>query len=123
MASESNKKKGVLHVFGIEKRDDRNEPGKTFNIWTRIGTAFVNDDESINLKLSYVPLGPDITIQVRKPDERGKGAEEQRGGDRPRRSWPSGGAGALAPAAMPRAATRVRRARVDPTNTPERDHP
>ena len=72
------KKKGVLHVFGIEKRDDRNEPGKTFNIWTRIGTAFVNDDESINLKLSYVPLGPDVTIQVRKPDERSRGAEERR---------------------------------------------
>ena len=71
------KKKGVLHVFGIEKRDDRNEPGKTFNIWTRIGTAFVNDDDSINLKLSYVPFGPDITIQVRKPDERGKNAEER----------------------------------------------
>jgi len=83
MASESNKKKGVLHVFGIEKRDDRNEPGKTFNIWTRIGTAFVNEDESINLKLSYVPLGPDVTIQVRKPDDRGRGAEEQPGGDQP----------------------------------------
>lgn len=78
MATET-KKKGVLHVFGIEKRDDRNEPGKTFNIWTRIGTAFVNDDDSINLKLSYVPLGSDITIQVRKPDERGKGAEERAG--------------------------------------------
>lgn len=74
------KKKGVLHVFGIEKRDDRAEPGKTFNIWTRIGTAFVNDDHSINIKLSYVPMGPDITIQARKPDERGKGAEEG-GGD------------------------------------------
>ena len=80
MASDSNKKKGILHVFGIEKREDRNEPGKTFNIWTRIGTAFVNEDESINLKLSYVPLGPDVTIQVRKPDDRSKGAEE-RGGD------------------------------------------
>jgi hypothetical protein len=78
MAKET-KKKGVLHVYGIEKRDDRNEPGKTFNIWTRIGTAFVNDDDSINLKLSYVPTGPDITIQVRKPDERGKGAEERAG--------------------------------------------
>ncbi len=78
MASDT-KKKGVLHVFGIEKRDDRNEPGKTFNIWTRIGTAFVNDDDSINLKLSYVPMGADITIQVRKPDERGKGAEAREG--------------------------------------------
>jgi hypothetical protein len=75
MAKET-KKKGVLHVYGIEKRDDRNEPGKTFNIWTRIGTAFVNDDGSINLKLSYVPLTPEITIQVRKPDEKGKAGEE-----------------------------------------------
>ncbi len=81
MATDSNKKKSVLHVFGIEKRDDRNEPGKTFNIWTRIGTAFVNDDESINLKLSYVPVGPDTTIQVRRPDDRGRSAEEQLGGD------------------------------------------
>jgi len=80
MASET-KKKGVLHVFGIEKRDDRNEPGKTFNIWTRIGTAFVNDDDSINLKLSYVPLAPEITIQVRKPDEKGKAGEERAAGD------------------------------------------
>lgn len=70
------KKTGVLHVFGIEKRDDRGEPGKTFNIWTRIGTAFVNDDDSINIKLSYVPLTPEITIQVRKPDEKGKAVEE-----------------------------------------------
>ena len=80
MATES-KKKGVLHVYGIEKRDDRQEPGKTFNIWTRIGTAFVNDDESINLKLSYVPLTQEITIQVRKPDDKGKAAED-RGADR-----------------------------------------
>lgn len=79
MASET-KKKGVLHVFGIEKRDDRNEPGKTFNIWTRIGTAFVNDDDSINIKLSYVPLAPEITIQVRKPDEKGKAVEERAAG-------------------------------------------
>ena len=76
MATET-KKKGILHVFGIEKRDDRNEPGKTFNIWTRIGTAFVNDDDSINIKLSYVPLTPEITIQVRKPDEKGKAVEER----------------------------------------------
>ena len=80
MATES-KKKGVLHVYGIEKRDDRQEPGKTFNIWTRIGTAFVNDDDSINLRLSYVPLTPEITIQVRKPDDKGKTAED-RGADR-----------------------------------------
>jgi hypothetical protein len=79
MATET-KKKGVLHVFGIEKRDDRHEPGKTFNIWTRIGTAFVNDDDSINIKLSYVPLTPETTIQVRKPDEKGKAAEG-RGGE------------------------------------------
>ena len=77
MATKTKKPGGVLHVFGIEKREDRNEPGKTFNIWTRIGTAFVNDDGSINLKLSYVPLGPETTIQVRKPDEKGKGAEER----------------------------------------------
>ncbi len=75
MAKET-KKKSVLHVYGIEKRDDRNEPGKTFNIWTRIGTAFVNEDGSINLKLSYAPLTPEITIQVRKPDEKGKAGEE-----------------------------------------------
>ena len=75
MATES-KKKGVLHVYGIEKRDDRQEPGKTFNIWTRIGTAFVNDDDSINLRLSYVPLTPEITIQVRKPDDKGKAADD-----------------------------------------------
>jgi hypothetical protein len=76
MATET-KKRGVLHVYGIEKRDDRSEPGKTFNIWTRIGTAFVNDDESINLRLSYVPLTPEITIQVRKPDEKGNAGEDR----------------------------------------------
>jgi hypothetical protein len=70
------KKNGVLHIFGIEKRDSRTEAGETFNIWTRIGTAFVNDDGSMNLKLSYVPVGPGITIQVRKPEEKRKDEPE-----------------------------------------------
>jgi hypothetical protein len=74
MATET-KKKGILHVYGIEKRDDRKDPGKTFNIWTRIGTAFVNEDESINLKFSYIPLTSEVTIQVRKPDDKAKDSD------------------------------------------------
>jgi hypothetical protein len=75
------RKTEILHILGIEKRKDAKNPGgEPFNVWTRIGTAFVNSDGSINLRFSYLPLNPEITLQVRKPDEKAR-AGEQEGAD------------------------------------------
>lgn len=43
------------------------EKGKAF--WMKIGTAWVNKDNSINLKLD-VPVVPGMDIQVRTPTEK-----------------------------------------------------
>jgi hypothetical protein len=52
-------------IYGVVTRDGK----KSF--WTRIGTAFVNSDGSLNLKFDYVPADLAVTtIQVRDPKER-----------------------------------------------------
>lgn len=45
----------------------KNEGGKPF--WIKIGTAFVNKDNSLNLKFDVVPPSMD-NIQVREQTER-----------------------------------------------------
>jgi hypothetical protein len=46
-------------IYGVTLRNGR-------NYWTRVGTAFVNRDGSLNLRFDYVPTDPQTTIQVRE---------------------------------------------------------
>lgn len=48
-------------IFGIKKVSEEKL------IWTKIGVGFVNKDQSINLKLDFIPTDPSITIQLRDP--------------------------------------------------------
>lgn len=52
---------GTKAIYGVVKRGE----GKGF--WTRIGTAFTNQDGSLNLRFDYVPTDlAGTTIQVRE---------------------------------------------------------
>ena len=62
MSNESNTKE----LWGVVRREE----GK--DLWTRIGTAFENQDGSWNLRMNFVPVDPTTTIQLRDP----KPAEE-----------------------------------------------
>jgi hypothetical protein len=47
-------------IFGVVKRD-----GMEKGFWTRIGTAFQNQDGSWNLRFDYTPTDPFATVQMR----------------------------------------------------------
>ena len=47
-------------LFGVVQRE-----GMEKGFWTRIGTAFQNQDGSWNLRFDYVPTDPGVTIQMR----------------------------------------------------------
>ena len=47
-------------LFGVVQRE-----GMEKGFWTRIGTAFQNQDGSWNLRFDYVPTDPSVTIQMR----------------------------------------------------------
>ena len=47
-------------LFGIVEREGRDR-----GFWTRIGTAFQNQDGSWNLRFDYVPTNGSATIQMR----------------------------------------------------------
>lgn len=47
-------------IYGVIKRE-----GQEKGHWTRIGTAFVNRDGSINLRFDLFVTDPKMTIQVR----------------------------------------------------------
>jgi hypothetical protein len=47
-------------LFGVVQRE-----GMEKGFWTRIGTAFQNQDGSWNLRFDYVPTDPSMTIQMR----------------------------------------------------------
>jgi len=49
-------------IYGIKEFKQGDEDK---NFWTRIGTAFVNNDGSMNLNFDYLPTDPSMTIQVR----------------------------------------------------------
>ena len=49
-------------IWGVVQRE-----GMERGIWTRIGTAFENQDGSWNLLFDFVPTGSGTTIQMRKP--------------------------------------------------------
>lgn len=59
----SEQSKSVKDVFHI-KEDDK---GKAF--WTKIGSAFVNRDGSINAYLDALPRDGKIQIRDRKPKD------------------------------------------------------
>lgn len=54
-----------LDIFYIKKSDK--EGGKPF--WMKIGSAWRNKDNSLNLKLD-VPVVPGMDVQLREPTER-----------------------------------------------------
>ena len=47
-------------LFGVVQRE-----GMEKGFWTRIGTAFQNQDGSWNLRFDYVPTDRAVTIQMR----------------------------------------------------------
>ena len=49
-------------IWGVVQRE-----GMERAIWTRIGTAFENQDGSWNLLFDFVPTDGRTTIQMRKP--------------------------------------------------------
>jgi hypothetical protein len=59
-------------IFGVTERNRR-------SFWTRIGTAFVNRDGSLNLLFDFIPTDPRVTIQVREREP--KEAESAAGAD------------------------------------------
>ncbi len=64
------KTQNKMAIFGVVKRG---EQAKGF--WTRIGTAYVNRDQSLNLRFDYLPANlVDTTIQVR-PIEKADNAD------------------------------------------------
>ena len=50
-----------LDVFGIQNTGEK-------SYWTKIGVAFRNKDESINVQLTYFPINGQLNI--REPKER-----------------------------------------------------
>ena len=56
-------------VFTIVERKDQ----KPF--WLRIGTAFVNKDESLNVYLDALPVNRELHIRESKPKEAAEAAE------------------------------------------------
>jgi len=54
--------KKMLSVFAIIDRKDSTRPA----YWMKIGSAFTNQDGSINLYLDAFPLGPHQKLQVRE---------------------------------------------------------
>lgn len=47
-------------LFGVVQRE-----GMEKGFWTRIGTAFQNQDGSWNLRFDYLPTNPAVTVQMR----------------------------------------------------------
>ena len=58
-------------LFGVVQRE-----GMAKGFWTRIGTAFQNQDGSWNLRFDYLPTDRGVTIQMR-PVRSGEEAGER----------------------------------------------
>ncbi len=52
----------VYHI--VEKEAEGNEPAKA--IWTKIGVAFVNRDQSLNVIMDMLPLNGKLHIRDRR---------------------------------------------------------
>jgi hypothetical protein len=59
----------IIERQGLEKK-----------LWLRIGTAFTNQDQSINVKLDAVPVNGQL--QIREPDEEDLERARQRRAER-----------------------------------------
>jgi hypothetical protein len=59
-------------IFGVVQRE-----GMEKGFWTRIGTAFQNQDGSWNLRFDYLPTDRTATVQMR-PMRSGEEAGERR---------------------------------------------
>lgn len=57
-------------LFGVVQRE-----GMEKGFWTRIGTAFQNQDGSWNLRFDYLPTDRGVTIQMRPVRSVGEGPE------------------------------------------------
>jgi hypothetical protein len=54
--------KDVFHI--VERSGSGEEPDKS--IWTKIGVAFVNKDQSLNVLLDAIPLDGKLHIRERR---------------------------------------------------------
>jgi hypothetical protein len=69
----------MKEIFGIKKVERQ---GETKSFWTRIGIAHENKDGSLNCYMDYVPVIPNITLNIRDPKEKeNKGEETQNEND------------------------------------------
>lgn len=57
-------------IFGVVQRE-----GMEKGFWTRIGTAFQNQDGSWNLRFDYLPTDRNATVQMRPVKAAEEGAE------------------------------------------------
>ena len=53
-------------MFKVITHVERRDGGK---FWMRLGSAFTNKDDSINVYLDAVPVGKEITLQLRELTE------------------------------------------------------
>ena len=65
-------------LYGVRNFTDRE--GEDRSQWTRIGTAFQNQDGSWNLRFDYLPTDRTATVQMRPVKSGEEGAE---GGAKP----------------------------------------
>jgi len=54
--------KDVFHI--VERSGSGEEPDKS--VWTKVGIAFVNRDQSLNVLLDVIPLDGKLHIRERK---------------------------------------------------------
>ena len=54
-------------IYGIK---EFKQAGEDKSFWTRIGTAFVNQEGSMDLSFDYLPVDPKMTLQVRDLKEK-----------------------------------------------------
>ena len=64
-----NNLEGIKEVFQITEREGKK------SLWTRVGSAFVNRDKSLNVILSCLPI--DGRLHIRDPRSKKKGEEDE----------------------------------------------
>lgn len=61
----------IKEVYVITDRDPQSEP-----IWTRVGIAFVNRDQSLNVVLDAIPVNGRLHIRDKKIFPKKQGVKE-----------------------------------------------
>lgn len=59
-----NEERAIKEVFAISERENSKA------IWTRVGTAFVNRDNSLNILLDSIPLNGKLQVRDARPSAR-----------------------------------------------------